>query len=141
MKLIKNLGMRPDGNRMCMWALFKCPICGEIVEKKRYVGMHQATCSKKCASILGFNTKKKNGHVYVSVAEIPDECIGCGYWREKTGCDFITIHKRSRVLFLQGRTCREAGIYTTRRIFSPNTISLVTKSEKRGEGPDWAKKS
>jgi hypothetical protein len=140
MEFVKDLGIRiDDKGRRIRWSLFRCPICGNELEKQHQYGIKQFSCSNKCGVKKSKETRDKKQYVNLSVVKTPAECKGCGYWREKTGCDFAIVHKRSRVAFLNGRTCREAGIYTTKRIHGNQRITLVTNAEKRGEKPKWQK--
>ena len=44
MELIKELGVRSNGKRGYMWALFKCPICQSEIERMKHQGKKQDSC-------------------------------------------------------------------------------------------------
>ena len=106
------------------WAIFRCPVCGAEVERAYQFGMDVSACSKKCAGKLkkeknskskeSGKVRKKPRYIDRNNLEVPEECKGCGYWGQD-GCSFIFRRGYSRTGFLKGRTCREAGIYTTKK--------------------------
>lgn len=46
MKLIKELGVRNNGKRGYMWALFECPKCLIQIERMKHQGISQQQCTK-----------------------------------------------------------------------------------------------
>ena len=48
MEVIKELGIRSNGKRGYMWALFKCPTCNTSIERMKHQGKSQEQCPE-CA--------------------------------------------------------------------------------------------
>lgn len=44
MELIQELGIRSNGKRGYMWALFKCPTCNQEIERMKHQGKSQEQC-------------------------------------------------------------------------------------------------
>lgn len=128
MELVKQIGSRRDKNGKCaMWGLFKCPICGKKVERIMRIGIDRNTCSKECGYLYKINMNQKTkirGNAFDPNETVvkryekdyrPKDCRGCGYWDGKDGCAFSRINGFSRIGYLKGRTCREAGVYTRKK--------------------------
>lgn len=63
MELIKELGIRLNGKRGYMWALFKCPICNAEIERMKHQGKVQETCPS-CSRELHAQKVKTHGDRY-----------------------------------------------------------------------------
>lgn len=134
MELIKQIESRRAKNgHLEKWGVFKCPICGQNVEKRLMPGMNAATCSKRCGGIRSKKEASKNLQKKKTVPKkyspdsVPEECKGCGYW-ETDGCKFSRVHGFTRTGYLKGRTCREAGIYT-KKYQKANTKPTIIRRE------------
>lgn len=124
MELIRETEIKPYGKKNMMYGIYRCPVCGKEKEMPKDRGKVAHTCSPECG-IKHRNQKReqKVGKKKKSVAKAktktksyqPQECIGCGYWTGEDGCNFSGVHKITRTGYLKGRTCREAGIYTTEK--------------------------
>jgi hypothetical protein len=131
MELIKRIeSRRTERGHLERWGLFKCPMCGKIVEKRLKPGEYAATCSPSCGNLYSKQKRKKSEKKeknYIGYFEKyqPKECVGCGYW-ESDGCKFSRVHGFTRTGFLKGRTCREAGIYT-KKITRVNVKPVIPK--------------
>ena len=63
MKLIKELGVRNNGKRGYMWALFECPKCGKQIERMKHQGINQEQC-QECFREYHKQTQIKHGDRY-----------------------------------------------------------------------------
>ena len=63
MKLIKELGVRNNGKRGYMWALFECPKCGKQIERMKHQGVNQEQC-QECFREYHKQTQIKHGDRY-----------------------------------------------------------------------------
>ena len=63
MKLIKELGVRNNGKRGYMWALFECPKCGKQIERMKHQGVNQEQC-QECFRAYHKQTQIKHGDRY-----------------------------------------------------------------------------
>lgn len=139
MKFIREVETKRDKyGRMVKYSEFECPICKKNVVKMHAIGLKNKGCSRECGEVSKQETiakrtpkmkkKKKTKYtsdVMYSVVKIPTECKGCGYWQNSSGCNYSIIEGRSRMLMLNGRSCREAGIYTTQAKRDTNAITIV----------------
>lgn len=60
MELITELGVRNNGKRGYMWALFKCPKCNRQIERMKHQGIHQEQC-QECFRAYHKQTQIKHG--------------------------------------------------------------------------------
>ena len=124
MEFIREIeGRKGKDGKKEKWGVFRCPICNMEVERLYGSGIYVKTCSKKCSGIKRKQesqpvkekkSRKKPRYIDRNNLEVPEECVGCGYWGPD-GCSFVFRRGYSRTGFLKGRTCREAGIYTTKK--------------------------
>lgn len=63
MKLIKELGVRSNGTRGYMWAVFECPKCGKHIERMKHQGVKQEQC-QECFRTYHKQTQIKHGDRY-----------------------------------------------------------------------------
>ena len=63
MKLVKELGVRSNGKRGYMWALFECPKCSKQIERMKHQGIKQEQC-QECFREYHKQTQIKHGDRY-----------------------------------------------------------------------------
>lgn len=126
MELIRKTEMKPYGRYNTQFGVFKCPVCGREKEMAVIQGRHALTCSYNCGKVYQKQEREKKEKQSMQ----PKECEGCGYWEQMDGCKFSRVNGYTRTVFLKGRTCREAGIYTPKK---QRVNSKVNKKEDHNE--------
>lgn len=143
--LIKDLGKRYNGVRNYRWGLYKCPKCGETLERMRHQGDKQEQCPK-CFREYHKQTQTKHGgrykKLYRTWVNMRQRCNNKNSLKYKTyGAKGITICKEWDDYSSFEKWAHTNGFEETLTIdrinpssgYSPDNCQWITNSENAGK--------